>query len=170
MTCCATGVRLLCDFAQFEGEGGGIVVSVESWTGQEAKLLQERMRLSVRQFAQLLGVNAATVTKWRKMGTTLRVSHELQQALDTTVGRLAPAELQAFRDRLARLDPHGAERRLTDSHPPAEPRRSLFQPGPVRAPVPVISSRPGQGRAPVCCRREPCPYVARATRGVHHGG
>ena len=101
---CATGVLLLCDSAVTEVEGSGIVVSVERWTGREAAVLQECMRLSIRQFAQRLGVNAATVTKWRKGGAALKVSNELQQVLDATLGLLTPAERDAFQARCARQD------------------------------------------------------------------
>ncbi|RKE02952.1 transcriptional regulator [Streptomyces sp. TLI_171] len=75
------------------------MVSIERWTGQEAGLLQEVLRLSIRQFAQQLGVNPATVQNWRKGGAGLVVSYELQQVLDAQLLLLPEPARLAFLDR-----------------------------------------------------------------------
>ncbi|MGH3799370.1 MAG: helix-turn-helix domain-containing protein [Pseudonocardiaceae bacterium] len=40
------------------------MTTVRRWTGLEAKLLREALRLSVRDFAAYLGVGMRTVNKW----------------------------------------------------------------------------------------------------------
>jgi DNA-binding transcriptional regulator YiaG len=40
------------------------MTTVGRWTGREAKLLREALRLSVRDFAAHLGVGVRTVNKW----------------------------------------------------------------------------------------------------------
>ncbi|WP_285739333.1 XRE family transcriptional regulator [Kitasatospora phosalacinea] len=75
------------------------MVSIERWTGQEAGLLQEVLRLSIRQFAQQLGVNPATVQNWRKGGAGLMVSYELQQVLDAQLQLLPDSVRQTFLER-----------------------------------------------------------------------
>ncbi|MFJ1757320.1 XRE family transcriptional regulator [Kitasatospora sp. NPDC088134] len=75
------------------------MVSIERWTGQEAGLLQEVLRLSIRQFAQQLGVNPATVQNWKKGGAGLMVSYELQQVLDAQVQLLPEAVRLTFLER-----------------------------------------------------------------------
>ncbi len=45
------------------------MVTVSQWTGREAVLLRKALRLSVRTYAEQLGVGARTVTKWQKLGT-----------------------------------------------------------------------------------------------------
>lgn len=63
------------------------VIAVEAWTGWHALVLRKAMRLSQREFAAMLGISLATVTKWEaKLGaTTLRPIS--QQILDTALAR-----------------------------------------------------------------------------------
>ena len=42
--------------------------AVGLWTGREARALRGALRLSVRAFAEHLGVAARTVSKWEKLG------------------------------------------------------------------------------------------------------
>lgn len=60
---------------------------VRRWTGLEANLLREALRLSVRDFAAHLGVGERTVNKWeaRLAGITLRP--HMQEVLDTALAR-----------------------------------------------------------------------------------
>ena len=44
------------------------VPAVRLWTGREARALRAALRLSVRAFAEHLGVAARTVSKWEQLG------------------------------------------------------------------------------------------------------
>ena len=48
------------------------MTTVRRWTGLEAKLLREALRLSVRDFAAHLGVGTRTINKWK---SRLAISH-----------------------------------------------------------------------------------------------
>jgi uncharacterized SAM-binding protein YcdF (DUF218 family) len=67
----------------------------EQWTGQSARLLRTRaLRLSVREFAALLGVPDRTVSKWEAAGQSRTPRPHMQAILDTALHR-ADAEAQA---------------------------------------------------------------------------
>jgi len=69
------------------------VVSVTYWTGREAKALRHALRLSVRAFAEDLGVAVRTVTKWEALGAGTTPRPFLQATLDTALAyvlRLLP--------------------------------------------------------------------------------
>ncbi|MEU8550514.1 helix-turn-helix domain-containing protein [Streptomyces roseoverticillatus] len=84
------------------------MVTVEQWTGREAVLLQSVMRMSVRGFAEHLGVSPRTVTKWRKQGASLVCVPEMQQILDTALATCPPEARAAFYARLAALNGTGS--------------------------------------------------------------
>jgi uncharacterized SAM-binding protein YcdF (DUF218 family)/transcriptional regulator with XRE-family HTH domain len=63
------------------------VASVTRWTGHEAKALRRALRLSVRAFAEDLGVAVRTVTKWESFGTATTPRPVMQAALDTALAR-----------------------------------------------------------------------------------
>jgi DNA-binding transcriptional regulator YiaG len=50
--------------AMFLTEGRGAMTIASRWTGREAKLLRQALRLSVRDLAARLGVGVRTVNKW----------------------------------------------------------------------------------------------------------
>lgn len=83
------------------------MVTVEQWTGREAVLLQSAMRKSVRGFAEHLGINPRTVTKWRKQGSDLVCMPEMQQILDAALATCTPQERAAFYARLTALNGDG---------------------------------------------------------------
>jgi len=85
------------------------VVTVQRWSGREARALREAERLSVRAFAAILGVNDAAVSNWERRDDKARLRYETQQLLDI---RLA----QADNDTHTRFKLLLAE---TDSAPPA---------------------------------------------------
>jgi formylglycine-generating enzyme required for sulfatase activity len=85
------------------------VVTVQRWSGREARALREAERLSVRAFAATLGVNDAAVSNWERRSDKARLRYETQQLLDI---RLAKAD----DDTHARFKLLLAE---TDSAPPA---------------------------------------------------
>jgi transcriptional regulator with XRE-family HTH domain len=69
-------------------EGGTVpVTTVSRWTGREAKLLREAMRLSVRDFAARLGVGVRTVNKWEARQAGITPLPYMQEVLDTALAR-----------------------------------------------------------------------------------
>jgi tetratricopeptide (TPR) repeat protein/transcriptional regulator with XRE-family HTH domain len=68
-------------------------MTVDRWTGREARLLRQALRLSVRGFAEYLGVAARTVSRWEQHGLDRVPRPEFQAALDTAL-RMASDEGQ----------------------------------------------------------------------------
>ena len=80
-----------------------------SWTGREAKILRDALRLSQRDFAKRLGVSRTTVGEWEKRGEDITLSTDSQAMLDTLL-TMADQEGQ---DRFAQgLDSCRAHRRI----------------------------------------------------------
>ncbi|MFF0455224.1 hypothetical protein [Nocardia africana] len=67
----------------------------QEWTGFEAAALQEAMRKSVRQFAELLGVETTTVSNWRSGLGAVKPRSGAQAILDTTYAQRASPEDRA---------------------------------------------------------------------------
>jgi transcriptional regulator with XRE-family HTH domain len=63
------------------------VATVHQWTGLEARALRLALRLSVRGFADHLGVAVRTVSKWEKLLTDTEPRPDTQAILDTALGR-----------------------------------------------------------------------------------
>jgi transcriptional regulator with XRE-family HTH domain len=61
------------------------MATVLRWTGREARLLREAMRLSVRGFAVNLGYNDAAVSNWERRGTNARLRTQTQCDLDAAL-------------------------------------------------------------------------------------
>jgi transcriptional regulator with XRE-family HTH domain len=71
------------------------VASVHQWSGLEARALRQALRLSVRAFAEHLGVAVRTVSKWEKLGAGVRPRPDTQAILDTALARAdVPAQLR----------------------------------------------------------------------------
>lgn len=68
--------------------------TVQLWTGRETRALRGALRLSVRAFAEHLGVAPRTVSKWEGLGEATRPYPDTQAILDTALQR-ATAEAQA---------------------------------------------------------------------------
>lgn len=60
---------------------------VRRWTGCEARALRLAKRMSVRQFAEHLGVTTAAVSNWERRGAQVRLRYETQQILDVGLAR-----------------------------------------------------------------------------------
>lgn len=60
---------------------------IDCWTGTETRALREALRLSVRAFAEHLGVAARTVAKWEAGGRGIRLRPDTQAILDTALSR-----------------------------------------------------------------------------------
>ncbi|WP_031511041.1 hypothetical protein [Streptomyces megasporus] len=78
------------------------MITVEQWTGQEARLLQSVMRQSVRDFAQRLGISPRTVSNWGKNPAGV-CRPGMAQILDAALAQCSPEQQEAFRVRLAAL-------------------------------------------------------------------
>jgi hypothetical protein len=63
------------------------VAMVRHWTGREAKALRAAVRLSVRDFAEQLGIGARTVSKWEARGPGVSLRPAMQAVLDATLER-----------------------------------------------------------------------------------
>lgn len=66
--------------------------SLARWTGHEARALRQALRLSVRAFAERLGVGVRTVTKWESLGASTTPRPFMQSILDTA---LSTADVEA---------------------------------------------------------------------------
>lgn len=70
---------------------------METWTGAETRLLRKvGLRLSVRDFADLLGVPARTVSKWEQAGADRVPRPHMQAILDTALEQAAPSARSRF--------------------------------------------------------------------------
>lgn len=72
------------------------MATVGQWTGRETRLLRHALRLTIRQFAEDLGVSVRTVSKWETNGTSRTPRPELQAALDTLFARATEEERLRF--------------------------------------------------------------------------
>lgn len=70
------------------------MATVRQWTGREATALRKSLRLSLRAFAEHLGVAARTVSKWESGGSATVPRPDTQAILDTALSR-ADADAQA---------------------------------------------------------------------------
>lgn len=66
------------------------MVAVQVWTGREACALRGALRLSVRAFAEHLGVAPRTVSKWEHFGESTRPQPDTQAILDTALNQASP--------------------------------------------------------------------------------
>ncbi len=79
------------------------MTTVCRWTGREAKLLREALRLSIRDFAARLGVGVRTVNKWEARQASITPLPHMQEVLDTALAR-ASDEVKARFSAAARAD------------------------------------------------------------------
>jgi transcriptional regulator with XRE-family HTH domain len=75
--------------------------TVRHWTGREARALRRAVRMSIRAFAEELGVNVRTVAKWEKLQATIVPRPDTQAILDTALNRADTAAQQRFQLLLA---------------------------------------------------------------------
>jgi transcriptional regulator with XRE-family HTH domain len=76
------------------------MAGVDRWTGRETRLLRHALRLTVRDFAEDLGISPRTVSKWEAGGADHQPRPELQRALDTLLERATDAEQARLREAL----------------------------------------------------------------------
>jgi hypothetical protein len=72
------------------------MTTVDRWTGREARLLRGALRLSVRAFADYLGVATRTVSRWEQFGEGREPRPEFQAILDTALRQAGPEAQQRF--------------------------------------------------------------------------
>ena len=63
------------------------MTTVYRWTGREAKLLRQALRLSIRDFAARLGIGVRTVNKWEARQADITPLPHMQEVLDTALSR-----------------------------------------------------------------------------------
>ncbi|MFF8954156.1 helix-turn-helix domain-containing protein [Streptomyces sp. NPDC014894] len=98
------------------------MATVHHWTGLEARALRLALRLSVRAFAQRLGLAAATVSKWESKLAETEPRPDTQAILDTALGRADAAVHLRFETLLSEMiSPvrNVGRRRVTASGPRA---------------------------------------------------
>ncbi|GGL18988.1 helix-turn-helix domain-containing protein [Mangrovihabitans endophyticus] len=71
-------------------------MTVPCWTGREAAALRQARRMSIRAYAQHLGVSLDTVANWQRRGEQARLRTETQQMLDTDLARAGDDVRQRF--------------------------------------------------------------------------
>ncbi|MGH4008018.1 MAG: helix-turn-helix domain-containing protein [Pseudonocardiaceae bacterium] len=74
------------------------MTTVYRWTGREAKLLRQALRLSIRDFAARLGVGVRTVNKWEARRADITPLPYMQEVLDTTLARASDEAKARFAD------------------------------------------------------------------------
>ncbi len=110
-------------------------MTVDRWSGRETRLLRHALRLTVRAFAEDLGVCVRTVSKWEAAGAGLIPRPEIQAALDTMLSRAGEDDRQRFRAARPPVVPSAPE--IEDRAQPAGPA----EPG-VRAEAPELPVDP----------------------------
>lgn len=86
------------------GSEPGSMPEVDTWTGAEARLLRMvALRLSVRDFADHLGVSARTISKWEHAGASREPRPHMQAILDTALSRADTAARSRFDAAVAEL-------------------------------------------------------------------
>ncbi|MFF7328492.1 helix-turn-helix domain-containing protein [Streptomyces sp. NPDC008150] len=84
------------------------MATVHHWTGLEARALRLALRMSVRTFAEHLGVAVRTVSKWEKSLAATAPRPDTQAILDTALLRADAAAQLRFEVNLAEAGGHDA--------------------------------------------------------------
>ncbi|MBE1486762.1 DUF5919 domain-containing protein [Plantactinospora soyae] len=63
------------------------MTTVQRWTGRETRALRHALRMSIRDFAEHLGVSERTVSKWEAGQVGVYPRPEMQAALDTSLAQ-----------------------------------------------------------------------------------
>ncbi len=77
-------------------DNGGHVATVDRWSGLHARHLRQALRLTVRDFAENLGVSPRTISKWESARLAVVPRPELQAALDTVLARATEEQRERF--------------------------------------------------------------------------
>lgn len=77
------------------------MATIHRWTGLEARALRLALRMSVRAFAEHLGVGVRTVSKWEQLLTATEPRPDTQAILDTALARADAAAHLRFETNLS---------------------------------------------------------------------
>jgi len=116
------------------------VQTIALWTGREVKALRAARRMSVREFAEHLGVSDRIVSKWEAGGESIRPRVVNQAALDTSLAGADPETQLRFErlagTRLLRIETIGtsAAVRHVVRHPVDGKAMTLIEAGPFARP------------------------------------
>lgn len=78
-------------------KGTQAVAIVAVWTGHETRILREALRMTIRGFAEYLGVAVRTVAKWEAKREAITPLPVMQAALDTALAQAPEDQHQRFR-------------------------------------------------------------------------
>jgi transcriptional regulator with XRE-family HTH domain len=76
------------------------MVTVQTWTGREARLLRAAMRMSIRDFAAHLGVSDRVISKWEAGWEGYTPRPDSQALLDTALARSSDEAQERFAEAL----------------------------------------------------------------------
>ncbi|MFD7447942.1 helix-turn-helix domain-containing protein [Kitasatospora sp. NPDC059827] len=93
------------------------MASVHEWTGLEAAALRKALRLSVRGFAQRLGVAERTISKWEALGAATHPRPDTQAILDTALSQADAAVHLRFETELSGRPHPGKAARVLQAGP-----------------------------------------------------
>ncbi|MEU5912891.1 helix-turn-helix domain-containing protein [Micromonospora sp. NPDC047527] len=118
--------------------------TVQAWTGCETRALRQALRMSIREFAENLGVSERTVSKWEAGRDAVHPRPEMQAALDTVLSRAGSEVVDRF---------VAATSRTAPQHSPVATgfrvQSHKFIPAYVSAPTtPGLAARDGFHRRP----------------------
>jgi tetratricopeptide (TPR) repeat protein len=82
-------------------------MTVQRWTGIETRALRQALRMSVRRFAEHLGVGIRTVSKWESRGENIVLLPDSQEILDVALSRAPEAVQDRFTDLIADIHTNG---------------------------------------------------------------
>ena len=80
---------------------------VFEWTGLHTRALRQAMRMSVRGFAEYLGLSVRAISKWESLGAARRPRPDMQAALDTALQRCDEQTRERFAQHLAKIATSG---------------------------------------------------------------
>ncbi|WDQ02612.1 DUF5919 domain-containing protein [Micromonospora chalcea] len=80
------------------------MTTMQKWTGRETRMLRHALRMSIRDFAEHLGVSERTVSKWEAGREAVQPRPEIQAALDTALARAGNEVHRRFRSGLGLAD------------------------------------------------------------------
>jgi transcriptional regulator with XRE-family HTH domain len=95
------------------------MTTVWRWTGHEAGLLRQALRLSIRDFAARLGVGIRTVNKWEARQAGITPLPYMQQVLDSALAQASEEVKTRFAERLR--GGSAVTSAITGSDAPGEP-------------------------------------------------
>jgi transcriptional regulator with XRE-family HTH domain len=110
-------------------------MTVRQWTGLEAKALRAALRMTIRDFAEYLGVGARTVAKWESRGRSIEPKPQSQAILDTALAK-ASSDVHA---RFAAAVSDSPDSRITALGAASDPdnrKGETDDPMPLSVPVP----------------------------------